>query len=97
LEHVLISAKILKNAINYLKEGIQLKAMFYGNSIFTIELPQFLELMIVKVEKMDEKKGSSATKKAILETGAEITVPLFVEMGDIIKIDTHTNEYIQRV
>ncbi|MBI5346028.1 MAG: elongation factor P [Chlamydiae bacterium] len=98
LEQVFVSSKILLDKINYLKEGIRLKAMFYGGSIFSVELPQFLELMVAKVEEINEKlRVSNATKEAVLETGAVVQVPLFVEVGDIIKIDTMTNEFIQRV
>jgi len=98
LEQALIPASILSDKINFLKEGIIVKAMFYGSSVFAIELPIFLELMIVKTEPVSEKVSvSNSTKKAILETGAEIGVPLFVETGDVVKVDTHQGEYIQRV
>ncbi|HSW72585.1 MAG TPA: elongation factor P [Chlamydiales bacterium] len=99
LEQVPVSSQVLGDKIHYLKEGIQLKAMFYGNTIFSVELPQFLELMVVKVEAAEEDKMqvSNTTKKAVLETGAKLNVPLFIESGDIIKVDTHANEYIQRV
>lgn len=98
LEQVVVLAKILGDKINYLKEGVQLKAMFYGNSVFSVELPQFLELMVIKTESASKKvKVSNNTKKATLETGAIVDVPLFIEVGDIIKIDTFENEYIQRV
>ena len=80
------------------KEGIELKAMFYGSSIFSVELPQFLELMVVKTEESESAAHvANATKIAILETGAKVEVPMFIESGDIIKVDTQTNEYIQRV
>lgn len=98
LEQVLVSPNILGDKINYLKEGIRVKALFYGDSIFSMELPQFLELMVVKTRSADEKLTvSNTTKEAILETGAKLEVPLFVEVGDIIKIDTNLNEFIQRV
>lgn len=98
LEQVLVPASIIGDKVNYLKEGIELKAMFYGESIFSVELPQFLELMVVKTETGDTPAHmANATKYAILETGAKIEVPLFIESGDIVKVDTHTNEYIQRV
>ena len=72
--------------------------MFYGNSIFSVELPQFLELMVVKTEESESAAHvANATKLAILETGAKVEVPMFIESGDIIKVDTQTNEYIQRV
>ena len=98
LEKVLVPSDILGDTIQYLKEGIRVKALFYSDAVFSIELPQFLELMIVKTEEPEEKGSvTSCNKKAVLETGAVIEVPLFIEMGDIIKVDTQTNEYIQRV
>ena len=98
LEQVMVSSKILKNAVNYLKEGIQIKAKFYGDTIFEVELPQFLELMVVQTDTIEEGiKVANATKSATLETGAKIHVPLFIEPGDIIKVDVYEHEYIQRV
>lgn len=98
LEQILVSSKVLGEKINYLKEGVQVKAMFYGKTIFSVELPQFLELMIVKTDQVNKKvKVSNTVKKATLETGAMLDVPLFIEVGDIIKVDTLENEYIQRV
>lgn len=98
LEQVLVPANVIGDKVNYLKEGIELKAMFYADSIFSVELPQFLELMVVKTEASEAASHvANATKIAILETGAKIEVPLFIESGDIIKVDTGTNEYIQRV
>lgn len=95
LEQVLVPATILSDKVHYLKEGIQVKAMFYGETIFAIELPQFLEIMVVKTE--NDAARAASTKKAVLETGAKIDVPLFIESGDVIKVDTQTNDYIQRV
>lgn len=98
LEKVQIPKKIIGEKVNYIKEGIEVKAMFYGDAIFSVELPQFLELQVVKTE---EEEGPAhlggTTKVAILETGAKIEVPLFIESGDILKVDTSANEYIQRV
>lgn len=98
LEKILVPKNIIGDKVNYIKEGIEVKAMLYGSTIFSVDLPQFLELMIVKTE-TDENVAqmSNATKIAFLETGAKIEVPLFVETGDIIKVDTNSNEFIQRV
>ena len=96
LEQVLVPAHIVGEKVHYLKEGVDLKASFYGDTIFSVELPQYLELMVVKIE-IGEEDSPSGTKLAALETGAKIEVPSFIEVGDIIKIDTKTNEYIQRV
>lgn len=95
LEQVLVPNTILGPNVLYLKEGIQVKAMFYGETIFAVELPQFLEIMVVKTEGVENPE--SATKSAVLETGAKVDVPLFIEGGDVIKVDTQTNDYIQRV
>ena len=94
LEQVLVSTAILGNKTHYLKEGTQVKAMFYGDTIFEVDLPQFLEIMVLKTE---PAVAGATTKKAVLETGAKIDVPLFIESGDVLKIDTQANEYIQRV
>lgn len=95
LEQVLVPAAIVGDKLNFLKEAVEIKAAFYGDTIFSLELPQFLELMIAKVE--GEGRGANATRVAILETGARIEVPPFIEVGDIIKVDTKSEEYIQRV
>ena len=93
-----LSSAIVGDKVNYLKEGIQIKAIFYGDTIFSVELPQFLELMTIKLEDLKSKISvSSASKIAILETGAKVEVPLFIEVGDIIKVDTHIGEYVQRI
>ena len=98
LEQVLIPPNIIEDNVNYLKEGVELKASFYGDTVFSVELPQFLELMVSKVDTNKSSKGDrNGVKIATLETGAKIDVPPFIEVGDIIKVDTKTNEYIQRV
>lgn len=96
LEQVLVPANIVGNKVLFLKEGVELKAFFYGDTIFNVELPQFLELMVAKILS-DGERSAIDTKTAVLETGAKIEVPPFIETGDIIKVDTKTEEYIQRV
>lgn len=98
LNQVLIEQPMIEDKVKFLKEGVQLKALFYGNQIYSVELPQFLELMVVKSDDTPMKGNlSSTTKLATLETGARLNVPLFVESGDIVKIDTMTGEFVQRV
>ena len=95
LEQVLIPRTIVGSAVNYLKEGMGMVAAYYGDKVFSIELPQFLELIISKI---DQGKGEhEGSRAALLETGARIEVPPFIEVGDIIKVNTKTGEYIQRV
>jgi len=99
LEQVMISSDVIGDRVSFLKEGIELSASCYGESVFSVELPQFLELMVSKTEEEEERAAAVAngTKRAVLETGAEIDVPPFVESGDVIKVDTKSGEYIQRV
>lgn len=102
LQQVSVPTDVIGDKLLYLKEGIMINAMFYGDSIFSIELPQFLELMVIKTEDLEAegleaKAVANAMKTAQLETGARIDVPMFIEAGDIIKVDAHNNEYIQRV
>lgn len=96
LEQVLVPAEIVGDRANYLKEGVQIKASFYASEIFSVELPQFLELMVSKTADPQESDGST-NKMALLETGAKVEVPPFIESGDIIRVDTKSGEYIQRV
>jgi elongation factor P len=96
LEQVLVPARIIGDKVNFLKEGVDLAASCYGETIFAVELPQFLELMIARLEETKDSK-SNGTKIGVLETGAKIEIPPFIDVGDIIKVDTKTDEYIQRV
>lgn len=98
LEQVHIPSSIVSENVHFLKEGISLNALLYGDSVLGVELPQFLELMVSKIEgEDDEGLIANTTKIAVLETGAKVEVPPFIEVGDIIKIDTSSGEYIQRV
>lgn len=97
LDQALIPSHVVGNKVNYLKEGVELKASFYGDTVFSVELPQFLELMVAKTHSDEDGLTANGGKLAILETGAKIEVPPFIEAGDIIKVDTKTDEYIQRV
>lgn len=98
LEQVLIPSQIVGDLVNYLKEGVELKAAYHEDAVFSLELPQFLELMVSRLEgDEDGPLVTNGSRVAILETGAKIEVPPFIEIGDIIKVDTKTGEYIQRV
>ncbi len=99
LDQVLVPASVVGDNTNYLKEGTVVKASFFGEAPFAIELPQFLEIMVSRDESDGKDSGimTNGTKTIVLETGAKVEVPPFIEVGDIIKIDTKSNEYIQRV
>ena len=97
LDQINIPSQIIGDKVNYLKEGVEIKASLYGEIVFAVEMPQFLELMVAKAINEEEKVLLSESKVIVLETGATVEVPPFIEVGDIIKVDTRTDEYIQRV
>lgn len=96
-DQVLVPQAVIGDKVNFLKEGVDLTASFSGDAVYSVDLPQFLELMIAETEEEDEGPLASETKMAILETGAKIQVPPFIEVGDMVKVDTKTGEFIQRV
>ena len=88
----------LGNADSLLKEETVVNILFHNSEPITVELPTFVELLISKTE--PGFKGDTATggsKTAELETGLVVNVPLFVNEGDLLKIDTRTGEYVERV
>jgi elongation factor P len=96
-ETVQISGDILKSNFKFAKENMEMKITSFNGNILGVELPFFVVLEVTKTE--PGVKGDTATnvtKNAILETGAEIKVPMFVNEGDKIRIDTRTGEYMER-
>lgn len=90
------SAKLGDN-FKFVKEEMMCKIMSYKGNVFGVEPPMFVELKVTETEpgfKGDTATGAS--KPATLETGATIKVPLFVDIGDVLKIDTRTGEYLER-
>ncbi len=82
----------------FLQENIQVKVLYFNHKPINIELPNFLNLKIVQTEPgIRGDTVSGATKPATLETGVAINVPLFLNEGDTIKVDTRTKTYIERV
>jgi len=97
-EQIPLSAGQLGDAINYLKEGMSLEISSYKGELVGVELPVAVELQIT--ETGPGFKGDTATagnKPAKLETGITIQVPLFINTGDVIKVDTRSGEYLERV
>ncbi|MDB2613693.1 elongation factor P [Chlamydiales bacterium] len=97
LDQVEVPSQIVGDKVHYLKEGIEVNGFFYGEKVSSIELPQFLELMVANIDEQKGKAYATTMRKSTLETGAKVEVPAFIDVGDIVKIDTKTNEYIQRV
>ena len=88
----------VEDAIIYIKENENATLQFYKGKCFSVEPPNFVELTITEAEPgVKGDTASNVTKKATVETGAVINVPLFVNEGDVIKIDTRTGEYLSRV
>jgi elongation factor P len=97
-EQLFLNAEQLGDSKDYLKENLVIKALFHNKRPIGIEVPMFVELKVVKTEPgVRGDTATGATKPATLESGAVIQVPLFVEEGDVLRIDTRTREYITRV
>ncbi len=97
-DQVFLTAEQLRENRLFLKENTNVKALIYNDRVVDIELPQFVDLEIVKTEpgiKGDTVTGGS--KPATLEAGAVIQVPLFANVGDVVRVDTRSREYIERV
>lgn len=97
-DQVALNVETIGDALKFVKENETCKVCSYNGNVFSVEPPLFVELEIINTEpgfKGDTAQG--ATKPAIVETGATVYVPLFVETGDKIKIDTRTGDYLSRV
>jgi len=96
-ENIPISADKLGDSFKFVKENMDVKVLSYKGVVFGIDPPMFIELVVTQTD--PGFKGDTATnvtKPAILETGVEIRVPLFINEGDLIRIDTRTGEYMER-
>ncbi len=97
-DQVTLSEDNVGNAKNFLQDNMEVDVLFFNETPISINLPNFVHLKVVKSDpgvKGDTATG--ATKPATLETGYTLQVPLFIEEGDILKIDTRTGEYVERV
>ncbi|MCK9602857.1 MAG: elongation factor P [Candidatus Omnitrophica bacterium] len=97
-EEIAVPQDVVGDKSKYLKDNLEVMGYFYRNEILNINLPIFIEVTITHTEpgiKGDTAK--SGTKTAEIETGATVQVPLFINSGDKIKLDTRTGDYIERV
>jgi len=97
-EELGLSEDVLKDKVLFLKDNLEVTAFLYEKEILTINLPNFINFKVVYTEagiKGDTVK--LGTKSATIESGAVIQVPLFIETGDIIKVDTRSKEYVERI
>ena len=96
-EQTFITAAVLAEAKNFLKENINCSVMFYNGKALGITLPNSVELKVTKCDPgIRGDTVSGATKPAILETGYSVNVPLFINEGDVLKIDTRDGKYLTR-
>ena len=96
-DQIALNSDLVGDALKFVKENEMVKVCSYNGSVFSIEPPLFVELEVTETE--PGVKGDTATgasKPAIVETGAQVSVPLFINIGDKIKIDTRTSEYLGR-
>lgn len=97
-EQINIAKELISDGLKFLKESEEVEVLLHGTEIISIEIPIFINLKVVETE--PGFKGDTATgavKQAKLETGAQISVPLFINEGDILKVDTRTGAYTERV
>jgi elongation factor P len=86
------------DAVKYLKENLDVDVVFWKGNPISLELPSFIEATIAQTDpgvKGDTASGS--TKPATLETGAVVQVPLFIKEGEVVRVDTRSGEYVERV
>ena len=96
-DQIALNEEAIGDALKFVKENEMVKICSYKGNVFAIEPPMFVVLEIIDTEpgfKGDTAQG--ATKPAVVETGATVYVPLFVDQNDFIKIDTRTGEYLSR-
>jgi len=96
-EQINISAGDIGDGVKWLLENMNIQVLMYQNEIMGVEMPNFVELTVVETE--PGVKGDTATgasKLAKLESGASVQVPLFINTGDRLRIDTRTGEYMER-
>ena len=97
-DQIAIGKDTVGDSLKFVKENENVKVCSYNGSVFAIEPPLFVELEITETEPgFAGNTAQGATKPATVETGAVVYVPLFVNQGDVIKIDTRTVEYLSRV
>jgi len=97
-DQISVSEEIVGEAAKFMKEAMEVEMLSNGKDPLGIELPIFVELQVAKTDPgVRGDTASGGTKPAILETGATIQVPLFLEEGEIVRVDTRTGEYVERV
>jgi elongation factor P len=97
-EQTFVSASVLGDARNFLKENINVSILFYNGAAIGISLPNSVDLKVVQCDpSVRGDTVTGASKPAKLETGYTVNVPLFINEGDVLKVDTRDGKYLTRV
>ena len=92
-----VDASVLSDNFKFVKENMECVISSYKGKVFSVEPPFFVDLEVTQTDPgFAGNTATNATKPAVLETGAEIKVPLFIETGEVIRVDTRTGEYLSR-
>lgn len=97
-EQTAIDRAIVEDIVPFLKENMEVQISYYGKEVVSVDLPNTIDLKVAQT--MPDVRGDTASgggKPATLETGAVITVPFFIKIGDVVRVNTSTGEYITRV
>ncbi len=95
-EQPVVSADVIGDAAKYMKEGLEMELLFYGDEALDVSLPSAVELVITDTEPNYRGDTTTGGKPATLETGTVTQVPFFVNRGETIRVDTRTGQYIER-
>ena len=97
-DQIALNEDVVGDSLKFVKENEVVKICSHNGNVFSVEPPLFVELAITETElELQGDTAQGATKPATVETGAIVMVPLFVEQGDVLKIDTRSGEYLSRV
>jgi elongation factor P len=97
-EQISMSEKQLGDSVNYLKENMEIKVLYFKGQPINIDIPMFVELKIARTDPgIRGDTASGGSKPATLETGAVVKVPFYLNEGDVVKIDTRSGIFIERV
>lgn len=97
-DQIPFSKEVVGDAIKFLKENTEVGVLFWRGKPVNIDLPAFIEAKVTECEPgVKGDTASGATKPATLETGAVVQVPLFIKEGEVLRVDTRTGEYVERV
>lgn len=96
-EQIPVNQSAIGDGVEFLKEGMEVRMLSHAGEVIAMEIPNFVELEVTECEPgVRGNTATNATKTCKVETGAEVRVPLFVERGDFIRIDTRTGDYMER-